>query len=529
MLNYLAAYSHVLSTFSPAGNYNVPSPKYIGTGDFNNDGFLDLVVLNLTEDIVILLGTGTAGGFGTPINLFNPGNEYPSDIAVRDFNGDGKLDLAVANPKHFSKGDFVSIRLGTGTGSFGNPTNFGQGIYPTSIVAGDFNGDSKVDLATVSGNNGNISILFGDGTGSFSTPVNIKTPTSKLNVATADFNGDGKLDLVTSNYTSDTDKQISVFLGDGNGNFNAPIHLNTKVYYSYILQEGIVTGDFNSDRNIDIAAIDYANNAVSVFLGDGTGNFGTATNFTVLQKPSSLIAGDFNGDGKLDLATSSDGGLRNKVSLLLGDGTGNFGTATNFDGTTLDDPANVSMVAGDFNADGKLDLATAFYKNVLILLNSSNTVNFSAGTYSGVEGTTDTVVNIPVILTGGTPLNDVVVPIVLDPSGTATQNSDYTFSPTSITFPAGATGAALTKNIAFTIKSDSISENPETAIFNFGTITGAIAGPTKTTTLTISDQVSVAYDVAAGTASIDEGNSGKKPLTFTVTRSNVTNGASSVK
>ncbi|NJS13213.1 MAG: hypothetical protein HC789_23995, partial [Microcoleus sp. CSU_2_2] len=62
-----------------------------------------------------------------------------------------------------------------------------------------------------------------------------------------------------------------------------------------------------------------------------------------------------------------------------------------------------------------------------------------------------------------------------------------------------------------------------------GTITGAIAGPTKTTTLTISDQVSVAYAIATDTATIDEGNSGKKPLTFTVTRSNVTNGASSVK
>ena len=83
----------------------------------------------------------------TPIKLFNPGSgEQHSDIAVQDFNGDGKLDLAVANTKNNSgtsqvKGGFVSIRLGTGTGSFGNPTNFNQGTDPKSIVAGDFNGD----------------------------------------------------------------------------------------------------------------------------------------------------------------------------------------------------------------------------------------------------------------------------------------------------------------------------------------------------------------------------------------------------
>ncbi|MEG4348172.1 DUF4347 domain-containing protein [Microcoleus sp. LAD1_D3] len=540
----LAAYSHILSTFSEAGNYSVPYyPQYMGTGDFNSDGFLDLVVLS-SEDIAILLGTGTAGGFGTPIKLFNPGSgEQHSDIAIQDFNGDGKLDLAVANTKNNSgtsqvKDGFVSIRLGTGTGSFGNPTNFNQGTDPWYIVAGDFNGDSKVDLATVSANNDKISILFGDGTGSFSTPVNIKTSTFKDGVTTADFNGDGKLDLVTFNSTSNNDNRISVFLGDGNGNFNAPINvINTRAFS--IEKESTVTGDFNGDRNIDLAAINYAKDAVSVFLGDGKGNFGTAANFTVLQYSDSLIAGDFNGDGKLDLATLDEGARSNKFSLLLGDGTGNFGTAnTNWETTLNDNSTNlISMVAGDFNADGKLDLATGnrsnfttsdFSDNVSILLNTSNPVNFGAATYSVTEGTTDKVVNIPITISGGTPLSDVVVPIVLDPSSTATENSDYTFSPTSITFPAGSTGDALTKNIAVTINSDKIPENAETVIFNFGTITGGVADTTKQTTLTIAANFDISYAIATDTASIDEGNSDKKPLTFTVTRSEGTSGASSV-
>ena len=529
----LAAYSHVLSTFSEARNYSVKNSKDIGTGDFNSDGFLDLVVVgnstyDFATDISILLGTGTTGSFGTPISLFKQDKENPSSVVVRDFNGDGKLDLATANFGFSNNGYFVSIRLGTGTGSFGNPTNFGQGINHSSIAAGDFNGDGKLDLATVplAGNNiSTISILFGDGTGSFGTAVKINTQKPKSTVATADFNGDGKLDLVTSN--DEVTDNISVFLGDGNGSFNSPVNLSAG---NLLGKENhfVVTGDFNGDGKLDIAASNDFSKNVSVFLGDGTGNFGTATNFAVANRAFSVVAGDFNGDGKLDLATSlAMSNVSNNLSVLLGDGTGKFGNISNFMMPAVG--GGVSMAAADFNADGKLDIATAFNNNVSVLLNTSNTVNFGAATYNSVEGTTDTVVNIPVKITGGTPLNDIVVPILLDSSSTATQNSDYTFSPTSITFPAGSTGAALTKNIAVTIKADSISENPETAIFNLGTITGAIAGPTKQTTLTIADQVSVAYAIATDTASIDEGSSGKKPLTFTVTRSNVTNGASSVK
>ncbi|MEG4083486.1 DUF4347 domain-containing protein [Microcoleus sp. POL10_C6] len=524
----LAAYSHVLSTLSEARNYNVgDNPVDMGTGDLNGDGFLDLAVVNQgSKNISILLGTGTTGSFGTATTLFDPGNENPFGVAVRDFNGDGKLDLAVASNPGGADPGYVSIRLGTGTGSFGNPTNFALNMHHSSIAAGDFNGDGKLDLATAprfGNNDSRISILFGDGTGSFGPPVPLNTNKPKFTVATADFNGDGKLDLVTSN--NEVTDNISVFLGDGNGSFNSPVNLSAGNLVGR-QNHFVVTGDFNGDGKLDLAASNDISENVSVFLGDGTGNFGNATNFAVASRVFSLVAGDLNGDGKLDLAMPTGG---NKVSVLLGDGTGNFANLSNF--TNLETLGGNRIAAADFNADTKLDLATTnlISNDVSVLLNTSNTVNFGAATYSSVEGTTDTVVNIPVKITGGIPLNDVVVPILLDPTSTATQNSDYTFSPTSITFPAGSTGAALTKNIEVTIKSDSISENPETAIFNLGTITGAIAGPTKTTTLTISDQVSVAYAIATDTASIDEGNSGKKPLSFTVTRSNVTNGASSVK
>ncbi|MEG4966560.1 DUF4347 domain-containing protein, partial [Microcoleus sp. B6-A1] len=518
----LVAYNHVLSSFSTATNFSAgfsptATPVSIDTGDFNSDGFPDLAVANLgSRDISILLGTGT-GSFGTATNLFNPGNEIPNSIAVRDFNGDSKLDLAVANPINGANGNFISIRLGTGTGTFGNPTNFGSGINPRSIAAGDFNGDSKLDLATAPLSGNNLSILLGDGTGSFSTPATIINTGASLTIATADFNSDGKLDLVTSNNSATNN--ISVLLGDGTGNFSAPVNFSAGTGKHFV-----VTGDFNGDGQLDLAASNSASNNVSVLLGDGTGNFGTATNFSVGSSPESVVAGDFNGDGKTDLAASNGGD--NNVSVLLGDGTGSFGTAVNFSVGTI--PR--SIAAGDFNADGKLDLATPNFtsKDVSILLNTPNTVNFGTATYSGTEGTTDTVVNIPVTLSGGTPFADVIVPIVIDPSSSATQNSDYTISPTSITFPAGATGDALTQNVAFTIKPDNLPENAETAILNFGTITGGIAGTTKQTTLNIAANGTVSYAIAAGTPSIPEGNSGTKPLTFTATRSGNTGGASSV-
>ena len=433
----IAAYSHVLSSFSTATNFSAglaptATPFSIGTGDFNGDGFPDLAVVNLnSKDISILLGTGT-GSFGTATNLSNPGNEFPFFSAVGDFNGDSKLDLAVTNPTSGANGNFISIRLGTGTGSFGNPTNFGTGMDPRSIAAGDFNGDGKLDLVTAPLSGNNLSILLGDGTGSFSTPASIINSVKSLSIATADLNGDSKLDLVTSNNTATNN--LSVLLGDGAGNFSAPVNFSAGTGNHFV-----VTGDFNGDSKLDLAASNILSQNVSVLLGDGTGNFGTATNFSVGTGPESVVAGDFNGDGKLDLVASN--GVSNNVSVLLGKGTGSFGTAVNFNVGT--NPRFIA--AGDFNADGKLDLATPNFtsKNVSILLNTPSNVSFVGakvgGTYNVNEGATDTVINVPVTISNSSSFGDVVVPIVIDPSSTATQGADYTLSTTSLTFPANTT------------------------------------------------------------------------------------------
>ena len=163
------------------------------------------------------------------------------------------------------------------------------------------------------------------------------------------FNGDGKADLIAANYTSNN---LSVLLGDGTGNFSPAANFSAGTG-----TRSVISADFNGDGKIDIAAANYTSNNISVLLGDGAGNLGSSTNFTVAvgANPISIVSGDFNGDGKADLATANYS--TNNVSVFLGTGTGSFGTVKNFAVSTNSNPQ--ALISADFNNDGKVDLATA--------------------------------------------------------------------------------------------------------------------------------------------------------------------------
>jgi hypothetical protein len=510
----LAGYEYVLNSFGAATNFPITySLRRVVTEDFNKDGNLDLAfaTTGIQRNVSIALGDGT-GKFSnvTNLNISPPSDLHTWSVAVGDFNKDGNSDLVTAN--YFT--DNVSLLLGNGDGTFDAATYLGVGSRPRTVAVADFNGDGNSDLATLNQNSNTVSILPGNGNGTFGAATNVSVASNPFFLVVGDFNKDGKSDLAITNVGSSS---VSILLQNANGTFGAATNFTVGNEPIYIAIE-----DFNRDNNPDLATSNEGSNNVSILLGDGTGSFGPPTNFGVGTQPQTIVTGDFNADGKLDLATANNGS--NNVSVLFGSGNGSFGTATNFVVGTQPQ----GIVVGDFNNDELSDLATANFdsQNSSILLNRSLAVNFGAATYSATEGTADTVVNIPVTLSG-TPNAAFTVPIVIDKSSTATENSDYTISPTSITFPAGATGAALTQNIAVTIKPDNLPENAETAILNLSTITGAVAGTTAQTTLTIAANGAVSYAIAAGTASIPEGNSGTKPLTFTATRSGSTGGASS--
>lgn len=342
------------------------SPSAVAIGDFNGDGKQDLAIANLSSNTVsILLGDG-AGNF-TLVSSNETGNN-PDSIAVGDFNNDGKLDLAVANNLGGDSGS-ISILLGDGTGKFTRGPTYGISGETFSIAAGDFNGDGKLDLAIANYSGDTVLIFLGDGRGNFiQTPVSPATGAFPSSVAVGDFNADGKLDLAVTNYGSNT---VSILLGDGTGKFTLALSPATGTF-----PISIAVGDLNGDGKLDLAVVNFTyEGTVCVLLGDGTGNFTLASSPKTGGGPRSIAIGDFNGDNKLDLAVVNaggdggarpirrghgqldlaGGGERNIVSILLGDGTGNF-TLASSPATGL---APVSAAVGDFNGDGKVDLAVA--------------------------------------------------------------------------------------------------------------------------------------------------------------------------
>ena len=292
--------------FAPAATFIAgTNPSSLAIADFNGDAKLDLAVTNAGSDNVsVLLGNG-AGGFGVPKNFFVDAN--PSAVAVGDFNGDGKVDLVVAN----ADTNNVSVLLGDGAAGFGATTNFLVGYTPLALVVGDFNGDGAKDIAVANffydDNGDNVSILLGNGAGRFTRAPELYAGTNPSSIVAADFNGDGRVDLAVVNTAS---YDVSIFLGNGTGTFMDQIVFDVEVSPG-----SITTGDFNSDGKIDLAVANGGSNNVSVLQGNGAGGFSAAIDFNTGAAPSAVATGDFNADGSADLALANADS--NNVSILL--------------------------------------------------------------------------------------------------------------------------------------------------------------------------------------------------------------------
>jgi hypothetical protein len=311
-------------------------PVAVAVGDFNGDGKLDLVVANWQANTASVLFGNGSGSFSGKKDL---AVGAPHDVAVGDFNGDGKDDIVATE----YSGSSVGVFLGDGSGNFGARADHATGSFPASVTVGDFNGDGKQDLATANELSATVSVLLGDGSGGFAAK-DFATAADPFGVAVGDFNGDGKQDLVTANYSASG--SVSVLLGSGNGEFGARTDLaaNTGA-------QGVAVGDFNGDGRQDLAVANYTSNTASVLLGNGSGGFGAKTDFATGANPFSVAVGDFNGDGKQDLVTADE--TSNTVGVFLGDGSGGFGARRGF--TTGAVPQGVAV--DDFNGDGKQDLA----------------------------------------------------------------------------------------------------------------------------------------------------------------------------
>jgi len=255
----------------------------------------------------------------------------------------------------------ASLTLATST--------FAVGLMPAGVVVADFNNDGKADLAVINQNEadpacyqfggvGTVSILLGNGDGTFSNKSTLCFPdflgsAAGRRLVAGDFNGDGKTDLVASYYFEEGRSTLTIFLGNGDGTFTRAVDIGGD----YDGEIGTVTtGDFNGDGKLDLAfpaLPDEGFPVLQVLLGNGDGSFTSVFGFSSLSGDS-LATGDFNKDGILDLAVT---GTEQKVAILLGNGDGTFTEAATQPVTTL--VSSQSVTTGDFNGDGILDLAFA--------------------------------------------------------------------------------------------------------------------------------------------------------------------------
>ncbi len=328
---------------APVGTAAGDFRSTIATNDFNGDGQLDLAVANSVDPTVtVALGLGNSA-FASGRIVAVTGQ--PFAIALEDLDLDGRLDFATAN----GFGDSVSVRLGLGDGTFQAAQRFAVNNSPLDVAVGDFDSDGRLDLATAT--SGFTSLLMGNGDGTMGEASRLAAGDA-TSIVVGDFNGDGRLDMATANGLDDN---ISVLLGGlGDGGFDTIVNPDPSTGDFPL---GIATTDLNGDGVLDLATANFSSRDISIFFGRGDGKFNPETRLAAGNSPFAILAEDINADGLADLVVANSGD--NDLSVRINLGGGAFDVDTRLPvGKT---PHRIAI--GDLNVDGRKDLVVANYED----------------------------------------------------------------------------------------------------------------------------------------------------------------------
>jgi hypothetical protein len=301
-------------------------------GDFDNNGIVDLLIMNQDGTVELYLGNGD-GSFQPPLVNQSVGG-LPVAMVMGDYNRDGNLDFATID----FFGNSVSISLGNGDGTFQAPVSYATGNYPYSLASADFNGDGDLDLLIANSGDNTVGVLLGSGDGTFQPQQTFAVGNQAQYVTTGDLNLDGKQDIVVANFG---DKTVGVLLGNGDGTFEPQVAYPTIGYDS-----AIAVADVNGDGKPDLTISFFHPENVGVMLGRGDGTFQAATNYATGQSQGfGVTVADLNGDGAPDIINSD---LHASISVLLKQ---TFATATLTNVAVTGTPAAQEKIVAKYPGD----------------------------------------------------------------------------------------------------------------------------------------------------------------------------------
>ena len=323
-------------------------PEVVLAHDMNNDEFPDLLVVNSGGNSLNFLEGIGDGTFKDPQTIETGREPFALDVA--DFNGDSIPDIALCN---YGDGN-VSIILGQKDGLFKLKTDVKVGRLPIAVTAGDFNNDDKTDLAVTLRFN-KLIILLGVGDGTFKLAEAYQVGPTPAYLTIDDYNSNGNDDIAIA-LNGLKVKHIKMLFGNGDGTFLPPKRITGGNQSSYIVHH-----DMNLDGKTDLIASSPMRDSLSIYVGDGKGEFSKLEDFAGEKGPHNIVAGDFTGDKVPDIVVCNRRG--GSISVIPGRGDGTF-VYPHFNYVVGSQPR--SITGADFNRDGMMDIAVVLYQKQIL-------------------------------------------------------------------------------------------------------------------------------------------------------------------